>query len=178
MGTLNDQDTYSQIRANADPDYGYGKLNLKRGFVLPLNFSLTGAFNGQITTSNLMPTEQYGLGGYNTVRGYDERVANGDNAWVINLEFWTPPGSIFKIFENHEVEDRLQFLAFWDYGFVGFEQPQPGQVNSWLMSVGPGLRYNINRYVSVQLDWGFQLHQAPAGTKAGNRAELSATIAY
>jgi len=178
LGTLNDQDTYSQIRANADPDYGYGKLNFKRGFLLPLNFSLTGAFNGQITTSNLMPTEQYGLGGYNTVRGYDERVANGDNAWVINLEFWTPPGSIFKIFGNQEVEDRIQFLAFWDYGFVGYEQPQPGQVNSWLMSVGPGLRYNIDRYVSVQFDWGFQLHQAPPGTKVGNRAELSATIAY
>ena len=178
VGSLNDSANFNDIIPNASPDYGYGRFSLTRGFTLPLNFSIRGEFNGQLASTALMPTEQFGLGGYNTVRGYDERVANGDNAWVINLEFWTPPGSIFKIFENHEVEDRLQFLAFWDYGFVGFEQPQPGQVNSWLMSVGPGLRYNIDRYVSVQLDWGFQLHQAPAGTKAGNRAELSATIAY
>ena len=178
LGTLNDQDTYSEIRTGADPDYGYGKLNVKRGFVLPLNFSLTGAFNGQITTSNLMPTEQYGLGGYNTVRGYDERVANGDNAWVINVEFRTPPGSIAKIFDNQEIEDRIQFLGFFDYGFVGFNNAQPGQSSTYLMGVGPGLRYNIDRFVSVQFDWGFQLMQTPPGSKVGNRAELSATISY
>jgi len=178
LGTLNDSNTYNQVVPNADPEYGYGKLNLKRGFVLPLNFSLTGAFNGQITTSNLMPTEQYGLGGYNTVRGYDERVANGDNAWVVNVEFRTPPGSIAKIFDNQEIEDRIQFLAFWDYGFVGFNNPSPGQYSTYLMGIGPGLRYNIDRYVSVQFDWGFQLKQAPAGSKANDRAEISATISY
>jgi len=178
LGDLNDQDNYSNIVPNADPDYGYGKLSLNRGFILPLDFSLTGAFNGQITTSNLMPTEQFGLGGYNTVRGYDERVANGDNAWVVNVEFRTPPGSIAKIFGNQEIEDRIQFLGFWDYGFVGFSNPSPGQVSTYLMGVGPGLRYNIDRFVSVQFDWGFQLMQAPAGSKVGNRAELSATIAY
>ena len=178
LGSLNDQQTYSQIRTNADPDYGYGKLNLKRGFILPLNFSLTGAFNGQVTTSNLMPTEQYGLGGYNTVRGYDERVANGDNAWVINVEFRTPPGSIAKIFDNQEIDDRLQFLGFWDYGFVDFNNPQPGQNSTYLMGVGPGLRYNIDRFLSVQFDWGFQLMRTPPGSKVGNRAELSVTAAY
>lgn len=125
-----------------------------------------------------MPTEQYGLGGYNTVRGYDERVANGDNAWVTNVELRTPPGSIFKIFGNQEVEDRIQFLAFWDYGWVGFNNAAPGQVATYLMGVGPGLRYNIDRFVSVQFDWGFQLKQTPAGSKANDRAELSATIAY
>ena len=178
LGTLNDQETYNNIRPDADPDYGYGKLNLKRGFVLPLNFSLTAAFNGQITTSNLMPTEQYGLGGYNTVRGYDERVANGDNAWVFNAEFRTPPGSIAKIFDNQEIDDRIQFLGFWDYGFVGFNNAQPGQSNTYLMGAGPGLRYNIDRFVSVQFDWGFQLMKTPPGSKVGNRAELSVTAAY
>jgi hemolysin activation/secretion protein len=69
-------------------------------------------------------------------------------------------------------------LAFWDYGFVGFNNAEPGQNSSYLMSVGPGLRYNIDRYVTVQLDWGFQLKQTPAGSKANDRAELSATIAY
>ena len=178
VGGLNDTATYNSIRTNADPDYGYGKLSLKRGFILPLNFSLTGAFNGQIASTNLMPTEQFGLGGYNTVRGYDERVANGDNAWVFNVEFRTPPGSIFQMFGNHEVEDRLQFLGFWDYGWVGFHNPIPGQTNTYLMGVGPGLRYNIDRFLSIQFDWGFQLMRTPPGSKVGNRAELSVTAAY
>lgn len=178
VGSLNDSDNFNNIIPDANPDYGYGRFALTRGFTLPLNFSLRGEFNGQLASTALMPTEQFGLGGYNTVRGYDERVANGDNAWVFNVEFWTPPGSIFNLFDNHAVEDRLQFLVFWDYGCVGFEQPLPGQGSTWLMSVGPGLRYNIDRYLTVQLDWGFQLHQAPPGTKGGNRAELSVTAAY
>ena len=48
----------------------------------------------------------------------------------------------------------------------------------YLMSVGPGLRYDIDRFVSVRFDWGFQLHQAPIGSVTGSRAELSATVAY
>lgn len=178
VGDLNDADNFNNIITGADPDYAYGRMSLNRSFVLPLDFSLRGQFNGQVATTSLMPTEQFGLGGYNTVRGYDERVSNGDNAWVFNLEFWTPPGSVCKIFGNQEINDRLQFLAFLDYGYVGFADPLPGQLPSWLMSVGPGFRYNIDRYVSVQLDWGFQLHQAPPLTKTGNRAELSATISY
>ena len=178
LGDLNNQSTYTTIRTGADPDYGYGKASLKRGFILPLNFSLTGAFNGQIATTNLMPTEQFGLGGYNTVRGYDERVANGDNAYVFNVEFRTPPGSIFQIFDNQDVDDHIQFLGFFDYGYVGFHQNEAGQEGTYLMGVGPGLRYNIDRFVSVQFDWGWQLMRTPPGSKADNRAEVSATIAY
>ena len=128
-----------------------------------------------------MPTEQYGLGGYNTVRGYDERAANGENAYVFNTELRTPPGSIFKIFGNQEVDDSIQFLAFFDYGFTGNIKPPSGsttQQDFWLMSVGPGLRYNIDRFVSVRFDWGFQLHRAPIGSVTGSRAELSVTAAY
>jgi hemolysin activation/secretion protein len=125
-----------------------------------------------------MPTEQYGLGGYNTVRGYDERVANGDNAYVFNVEFRTPPGSIFQIFDIQDVEDKIQFLGFFDYGYVGFHQNLPGQIGTYLMGAGPGLRYNIDRFVSVQFDWGWQLMKTPPGSKANNRAEISATIAY
>ena len=178
IGDLNNQSTYTTIRTGSDPEYGYGRGSIKRGFILPLNFSLTGALNGQIASTNLMPTEQYGLGGYNTVRGYDERVANGDNAYVLNVEFRTPPGSIFQIFDIQDVEDKIQFLGFFDYGYVGFHQNLPGQIGTYLMGAGPGLRYNIDRFVSVQFDWGWQLMKTPPGSKANNRAEISATVAY
>ena len=171
---------FQQVVANSSASYVYGKFNLNRTFLLPYKFTISGNFNGQLASTPLMPTEQYGLGGYNTVRGYDERSANGDNAYLFNTEFRTPPGSIFKIFGNQEVDDSIQFLAFFDYGFVGNIKPVPGTLEQtvFLMSVGPGLRYNIDRFVSVRFDWGFQLHQAPIGSVTGSRAELSVTAAY
>jgi len=171
---------FQQNTPNSCASYVYGKFNLNRTFILPYKFTISGNFNGQLASAPLMPTEQYGLGGYNTVRGYDERSANGENAYVFNTELRSPPGSIFKIFGNQEVDDTIQFLAFFDYGFVGNIKPVPGTLEQtvFLMSVGPGLRYNIDRFVSVRFDWGFQLHQAPIGSVTGSRAELSVTAAY
>lgn len=171
---------FQQNTPNSCASYVYGKFNFNRTFLLPYKFTVSGNFNGQLASSPLMPTEQYGLGGYNTVRGYDERSANGENAYVFNAELRTPPGSIFKIFGNQEVDDTFQFLAFFDYGFVGNIKPAPGlpEPTMWLMSIGPGLRYDIDRFVSVRFDWGFQLHRAPIGSVTGSRAELSVTAAY
>lgn len=176
----NNTQQFQDVVPNSVASYVYGKFNLNRTFVLPYKFTISGNFNGQLASAPLMPTEQYGLGGYNTVRGYDERSANGENAYVFNTELRTPPGSIFKIFGNQEVDDTIQFLAFFDYGFVGNIKPVEGTLEQtvFLMSVGPGLRYNIDRFVSVRFDWGFQLHQAPIGSVTGSRAELSVTAAY
>jgi len=171
---------FNQIVANSSASYVYGRFNFNRTFLLPYNFTLSGNFNGQLSSSPLMPSEQYGIGGYNTVRGYDERSANGDQGYVINAEFRTPPGSIFKIFGDQSVEDSLQFLAFFDYGYIEDIRPVAGtpEQTVFLMSFGPGLRYNIDRFVSVRFDWGFQLHQAPINSVTGSRAELSVTVAY
>ena len=176
----NQTDQFQQVVPNSCASYVYGKFNLNRTFLLPYKFAISGNFNGQLASAALMPTEEYGLGGYNTVRGYDERCANGDNAYVFNVELRTPPGSIFKIFGNQEVEDTIQFLGFFDYGFVGNIKPVAGtpEQTVFLMSFGPGLRYNIDRFFSVRFDWGFQLHQAPIGSVTGSRAELSITAAY
>lgn len=171
---------FNQVVTNSCASYVYGRFNFNRTFLLPYNFTLSGNFNGQLASSPLMPSEQYGIGGYNTVRGYDERSANGDQGYVINAEFRTPPGSIFKIFGDQSVDDSLQFLAFFDYGYVEDIRPVAGtpEQTVFLMSFGPGLRYNIDRFVAVRFDWGFQLHQAPIGSVTGSRAELSVTVAY
>jgi len=176
----NNQKQFNQVVQNANDNYVYGKFNLNRTFILPYKFTISGNFNAQLASTPMMPTEQYGIGGYNTVRGYDERSANGDQGYIVNVELRTPPGSIFQIFGDQSVDDSLQFVGFFDYGFVQDIQAPSGALEQtvYLMSIGPGLRYNIDRFVTVRFDWGFQLHQAPIGSVTGSRAELSVTVAY
>jgi hemolysin activation/secretion protein len=171
---------FQQVVPNSSASYVYGKFNFNRTFILPYKFTVSGNFNGQWSSAPLMPTEQYGIGGYNTVRGYDERSANGDNGYVMSFELRSPPGSIFKIFDDQSVDDSLQFLGFFDYGYVGNIKPLIDEPEAvvYLMSIGPGLRYNIDRFTSVRFDWGFQLHQAPVNSVSWGRAELSVTVAY
>ena len=133
-----------------------------------------------------MPSESFGIGGYDTVRGYDQRSSNGDNGYLGNVEIRTPPISIWQWAGAGEALDQLVFLAFLDYGQVlQYSSDTITSVNSHLMSVGSGLRYNIGPYFNVRFYWGFQLQQAPPGTTGGvggrsgnSQAVLSATLAY
>ncbi|MBV9463331.1 MAG: ShlB/FhaC/HecB family hemolysin secretion/activation protein, partial [Verrucomicrobiae bacterium] len=69
---------YQMLRAFAEDEYKYARFNLERLSFLPADFTLFSRFEYQISDGNLLPSEQLGLGGYRTVRGYDELEALGD----------------------------------------------------------------------------------------------------
>ena len=144
MGSNNSTQDFQNIDGDAAANYIYGKFSLNRVFRLPGDASIL--LSGQIQQSdtNLMPSESFGIGGYDTVRGYDQRAANGDNAYLGNIEIRSPPISFWQLAGDGQALDQMVFLAFLDYGQV--LQYAPGTVTSenWhLMSIGPGLRYNI-----------------------------------
>ena len=189
MSGYNNDTSFQHVDQGADAAYVYGKFSLQRMFRLPLDGSLVLSGQIQQTDSNLMPSESFGIGGYDTVRGYDQRAANGDNAYLGNIEIRSPVISLIGEGNNGQPMDQLVFLGFLDYGQVlQYEvNPQQSQLypNWHLLSIGPGLRYNIGSYLSVRFDWGFQLQTAPPGTTGGaggrsgtSQAVLSATLAY
>jgi len=156
----NDDDTdYMATRAEARSDYSYEQATLNRVTRLPFDFTWTVRGMVQFADSNLLPSEQLGLGGYQTVRGYDERAANGDDGFLVSTEVATPPVSIAHMLGCQKISDQLQFLGFVDYGGTSLHQVTAADVNpnSNLLGVGPGLRYVINPYLSIRFDYGFQL---------------------
>ena len=186
MGSNNDNAAFQNIDGGADAQYIYGKFSLNRLFRLPGDASILLSGQIQQADSNLMPSESFGIGGYDTVRGYDQRAANGDNAYLGNIEIRSPPISFWQLAGEAQAMDQLVFLAFLDYGQVLQYSPDTVTSENWhLMSIGPGFRYNIGPYFSVRFDWGFQLQQAPPGTTGGvggragtSQGVLSATLAY
>ena len=187
MNSNNNDTTFETIAPGARAAYVYGKLSLQRLFRLPLDGSLILSGQIQQANTNLMPSESFGIGGYDTVRGYDQRSANGDNAYLGNIEIRSPTVSLIGDALGGGNLDQLVFLGFIDYGQVLQYEDLPGDfaVNWHLLSIGPGLRYNIGPYLAVRFDWGFQLQRAPAGTTGGaggrpgtSQAVLSATLAY
>lgn len=182
----NSNASFQQINGGAKADYLYGKFLLNRIFVLPEKMSFVGNFQVQQSNRTLMPTESFGIGGYDTVRGYDQRSANGDNAYLLNLELRSPGISFGQELGSSDFPDQLVLLGFFDYGQVlQVSSDTTTSVNWTLASVGPGLRYSIGPWFQVRFDWGFQLKQAPPGTTGGSggragtsQAVLSATLAY
>lgn len=149
---------FERLRPGANNRYAYfnGGAFFKHCFAR--DFSWTIDLRGQVATTNLLPSEQFGLGGYNTVRGYDEHQINKDNALLLNTEIRTPSIALFDRYHLRCYNEGLQFLAFLDYG-LGVNHEKKGNLRKYdnLAGIGPGIRYVIEPYVTFRFDWGIQL---------------------
>ncbi len=147
---------YREIRFKAKSSYLYGRLTFAPILRLPNDFAFALTVRGQASTQNLLPSEQAGIGGYDTVRGYKERQVNADNALLISTELRSPPLSPLK--KKGLDGEMLQFLAFLDYGIgrdVRTEDNAPK--TEYLLSFGPGVRYELGPYINFRGDLGIQI---------------------
>lgn len=156
---------YQTLRPFAKTRYVYGRASASLIHFFHSWFQYAIYLRGQAADVNLLPSEEYGVGGYDTVRGYEEREANGDDAFVGNFELVTRPFSITSWFGCKNGKDNLQLLGFFDYGAAFLHKKASGQNgNAHLYSVGPGLRYQYQSYLTARVDWGYQLHHITPGT--------------
>ena len=125
------------------------------------------------------PSEQLGFGGYDSVRGYDEREVNGDEGFLFSTEVRTPTIGIGDLCGFPAFQDQLQFLAFWDYGAANNHTLLPGEASETpLSSVGFGIRYTINTYLSLRYDYGFQLLHTGFDNDHDSRSDLGIVVSY
>ncbi|MBX7066715.1 MAG: hypothetical protein K1X28_05745 [Parachlamydiales bacterium] len=153
--------------------YGKGSLSYLQYY---RDFSFYWFLRGQGSSANLLPSEELGIGGYDTVRGYEERAINAANGVIFNFEIRSPQFPIF--YHKPGQKDQTMLLVFFDYGGGNYTQKVPG-VKNWLQiySVGPGLRYHLKDYISLRFDWGFQLKTAPY-TGIKNKVHLGFMLSY
>ncbi len=104
----------------------------------------------QLSFDSLLPIEQFSIGGVDTVRGYRQNQRVADNGIVGSLEVRYP------IIRNPDRIGTIQLASFFDIGTVWNnkgEIPSP----STLASIGLGLRWQLDPYLSARLDWGIPL---------------------
>ena len=178
-GGNNNDAAFSTAHGGANSAYVYNNLVLERLTKLPADWALVLRGTLQTSNGNLVPSEQLGFGGYDTVRGYDEREVNADEGYIFTTELRTPPVSLGEFFGSQVFKDQLQFLAFWDYGAAYNFAPLAGEAAEIpLSSLGLGVRYNINTYVAVRFDYGFQLLRTGLDNDHGSRSDLGIVLSY
>ncbi|WP_343212482.1 ShlB/FhaC/HecB family hemolysin secretion/activation protein [Burkholderia sp. JP2-270] len=158
----NEQAAYNTARLGATPHYVYTRLSAQRDVMVGAGFSASALALLQWTPNTLLPAEEIGLGGDDSVRGYAPYVAQGDRGWNIQTELRAPS----LAFSSGDVV--LQPFIFFDAGHVWNRIDQPTEAgNAALVSVGAGLRFEIGRFVSVRCTYGQPLRPAtPGGSKA------------
>lgn len=144
------------IVPGASAGYVYDTMSLSRLTYLPLGMSWSMDAVGQVSSSNLMYSNQIGLGGLYTTRGYFTSSAYGSQGVTVQNELHSPAFSVFKGWDSEQIG------AFVDYGHVSQVKRIPQGVNSLdLASVGVDARLKIRDYLSVNFNVGWRLRGMP-----------------
>ena len=138
---------------------------------LPYEFGLSGKVDGQWANEPLIPTEEYFAGGMQSVRGYREFEAVGDEAAHGTIEIVSPP--VPQLSSEH-IRRSLRFVAFYDMAYLWVKKPLPGQTDHWLLEgTGVGLRFTLSDYVRFRYDAAWALHQGPFTPDGGYYGHFS-----
>jgi hemolysin activation/secretion protein len=151
----NNNTAFANARTGTTADYYYIVIDGERDTRLPCGFTYVIDASWQTTPDRLPYSEQGFIGGFSTVRGYDERSILGDQCLIVRNEVRTPATHLA------DGQASVQFLAFFDYGRTDIDHAQTGdQVihKDYLDSVGAGVRFQINKHLTARFDEGFQLH--------------------
>ena len=151
---------YRTLRPFAESKYAYVRGAIIPIFILPHRNEIVLRSEFQWDNRNLLSSEQLGLGGLDTVRGYDQRILNTDNGLFLSGEFRTLPFCPFTSSEDNDRNERLQLLGFVDYGLGTNHKPISGEQNFfYLLSTGVGLRYHYDYNISIRVNWGYPIHK-------------------
>jgi hemolysin activation/secretion protein len=161
---------FDNKRYMAVPGFSLFRATLTREQDLPDDVQLWGNLTGQITNSPLVSSEQFGLGGADSIRGYLEAEALGDYGVSLQTELRSPD---LKKYLEKRLGGALhswRFHLFGDTGLAAIRDVTAGQrSSSGLSSVGVGTRVNLWGYLNGAVQDAQLLNNGPDSRAGTNR---------
>lgn len=111
----------------------------------------------QLSASELVPLEQFRLGGFDSVRGYRQDLVLGDNGMSASAEVRVP------IFRFRKIDGVVQLAPFFDIGTVWNKNELNVINNDFLAAVGIGINFSVADRINARLDWGIPLVDVDQG---------------
>jgi hemolysin activation/secretion protein len=161
-GEKGDSSDYAKVRLDAPANVtilrGGGTLRIPLGGDIQTRMS----FNGQYTSSPLIPGEQFGAGGQNSMRGFNERELTNDCGVSGTMELYSP--NVLTDIPN----SQLRALVFVDAAYLKRNKPLAGEgTENGAATAGVGIRLAITRNFAVSTDYG-QVINASGDRKVGD----------
>ncbi len=167
-GHTNDARSYTLARAGAKPNWDVFRYGAQVTVALPKGWQTRGVFEAQEAGEPLIPGEQFGVGGANSVRGFEERGVTGDEGQRASWELWTP-----------SLPYDFRLLGFLDAGHVDRENTLPGEFgHDVIVSAGAGARWQWRKYLAVAVDYGHSLSAANDPSAGGVKWNFSILLRY
>lgn len=165
LGGGNDSVSYTGNRAGARVSWSALRFGADVAIPLPSQWAFSARLRGQLSDDALVPGEQFGVGGAQSVRGLNERVLSGDSGVQASVELWSPP-----------VLENTRMVVFYDYGEIR-RHNDALMSNASASSIGLGLRWSMGNNLSANMDLAHVVtgtDKLPAGTSK-DKVHLSLT---
>ncbi|OCQ89609.1 hemolysin activation/secretion protein [Oscillatoriales cyanobacterium USR001] len=126
----------------------------------------------QLASTNLLPLEQFGLGGISSVRGYRQDALLTDNGVLISTELQWP------IYSTPNRQNILQIIPFVDFGTTWNSSNRDAPNPNTLVSVGLGLQWLMGNNFKARLDYGIPLVDINSEKKTWQENGLYFSVQY
>jgi hemolysin activation/secretion protein len=167
-GSKNTKVSYAASRVNAEQDWDVIRYSTTYNHGLWKQWLLRLALSGQWSNEPLISGEQFGIGGINSVRGFEERALSGDRGNQATVEFSRP------LYVN-----KLQLMVFTDLGHIKVIKPTAGQIDSQtLISVGAGLTWHWKDNLNVSIDYAHELNDGRTADIGGTKTHASIFLRF
>jgi hemolysin activation/secretion protein len=162
-------------RSGATASYQMLRYQATLAYNLAHDWRLHLAMNGQATRDALIAPEQFGAGGLDSVRGFDEREAIEDRGIRGSVDVETPDAGKRWIGEAWQ----LRGVVFYDCAHLDRNLALPGEVNHEMIdSAGIGVRLTYANNLSLRVDFAEVLDGAGLRPDHSNMLHFSALWAF
>jgi hemolysin activation/secretion protein len=126
----------------------------------------------QLSSVALVPTEQFALGGQQSVRGYRQDALLTDNGIFASAEVR------FPILRVKRIKGVLQIAPFVDFGMGWNSSGVKNPDQNTLVGVGVGLQWQMGDRLTTRFDWGIPLINIDSEKKTLQEQGLYFSITY
>jgi len=166
---------FADKRYQGRPSYVYLRGNASQERTLAGDWGFDWRGSWQLSGQPLISNEQFAIGGLDTVRGYYESAALGEQGVALSLEGRTPN---FAARLGTDSVNELRALAFVDAGHVRVVDPITETSRYTLASVGLGLRVRGASGLQGALWWAYPLKAVGTTARGDHRLHFSLTYEW
>ncbi len=155
-GERNTATAYAAARPGARRQWDAWRYGGDASHEFATGWTLIARAEGQWANEPLISGEQFGFGGAGSLRGFDDRSVVGDDGISASIEVGAPP-----------IAEGIRILGFIDAGRTRSRAAGGGKIRQSAASVGVGARWEWNRRLGLQIDYG-QVIKGTAGRRRGD----------
>ena len=167
-GLVADEQEFADKRFKGRANYAYLRGTASHSETWASGWGVNARLGWQVAAQPLISNEQFAIGGVDTVRGYLESAALGENGFALSLEASTP--NFAK--KLGDALDEVRLLAFIDGGMVRVREPITADDRFTLAGTGLGIRLKGWRGVFAGLDWAVALNELGNTERGDSRAHF------